>query len=245
MTDDLFTGADQGTNDEPITVKIEDLVGEGKKFKTVEDLARGKIEADRFIEKLKNETEGLRTELNTRIGLTEFLDQIKNTSKPDNQPSGNNQTQDGGEKTTALTPDQIEELLDRRLTEREKAQIASKNLRETKQKLAEAFGPNYVNKLNEEAASLGLTKEYMNNLAATAPQALFKLLGVNQTKPQQPDLFTPPSNNFRTPESNQTVDRNQSWYNQLKAKDPKAYWDPKTQVQMHKDAIRLGGEFFT
>lgn len=243
MTDDLFTGADQSTETVP-EVKIEDLVGEGKKFKTVEDLAKGKLEADRFIEKLTREQADLRNELNTRIGLTEFLDQIKNSNTQQNQPSGDNQTRNGGENATALTPEQIEELLDRKLTAKEQARIASENLRATKQKLAEAFGPNYVNKLNEEAESLGLSKEYMNNLAATAPQALFKLLGVDN-KAQAQDLFTPPSNSFRGSTPSAPVDRTQTWYNQLKAKDPKQYWDSKTQVQMHKDAVRLGERFFT
>lgn len=243
MTDDLFTGADQSTETTP-EVKIDDLVGEGKKFKTVEDLAKGKLEADRFIEKLTREQAELRNELNTRIGLTEFLDQIKNSTTQQNQPSGDNQVRNGGENATALTPEQIEELLDRKLTAKEQARIASENLKVTKQKLAEAFGPNYVNKLNEEANNLGLSKEYMNNLAATAPQALFKLLGVdNRAQPQ--DLFTPPSNGFRTPTANAPVERTQSWYDQLKAKDPKQYWDAKTQVQLHKDAIRLGERFFT
>lgn len=245
MTDDLFTGADQSTDTTPAEIKIEDLVGEGKKFKTVEDLARGKLEADRFIEKLKSETEGLRTELNTRIGLTEFLDQIKNSNTQPNQPTGNNQPREGGETATALTPDQIEEMLDRKLTEKEKARIASENLRVTKQKLAEAFGPNYVNKLNEEAQALGLSKDYMNNLAATAPQALFKLLGVDTARAPAQDLFTPPSNGFRSQTATAPVERTQAWYNALKAKDPKTYWDAKTQVQLHKDAIRLGERFFT
>ncbi len=42
-----------------------DLVGEGKRYKSVEELAKGKIEGDKFIAKLEDELQELREGTNT------------------------------------------------------------------------------------------------------------------------------------------------------------------------------------
>jgi hypothetical protein len=37
--------------------------------------------------------------------------------------------------------------------------------------------------------------------------------------------------------------RTWSFYQNLKASDPRKYWLPKTQAQMHKDSAKLGDKF--
>jgi len=241
MTDLFEENPDQGIAD----VKIEDLVGEGKKFKTVEDAIRGKLEADRFIEQLKSELGGLREELNTRIKLEEFMDQFKNTSPQQSQPSGDNQDRRGGD-DTALSPDTIRKLLDEELQKREQVNTAKQNLSSVKQKLAETFGSNYATRLDAEAKKLGVSRDFLNNMAATSPNAFLRLVGVDTTVTRTDgDIFTPPTSQNTGSTQSSGTSRNQTYYNKLKAQDPKAYWSPAVQNEMHREAMRQGEAFFT
>ena len=114
--------------------------------------------------------------------------------------------------------------------------------------LTQAYGPDYVNKLKQEAASLGVTEAFLSNLAATQPKALYKLLGMGSEQRQaQPDLFVPPSSSMqaRAASPGVTGERTKAFYDKLKRENPREYWAPKTQNAMHQDAQRLGERFFT
>jgi len=62
---------------------LAELVGEGKKFKTQEDLARGKAESDAYIkilekrsDELRNDYLKLRDDYSSRAKLEEVVDQL-------------------------------------------------------------------------------------------------------------------------------------------------------------------------
>jgi YesN/AraC family two-component response regulator len=225
---------------------VEELVGESKKFKTVEELARGKYEADQFIERLKQEQAALREELNSRKRLEEVADLLSSQQK--NQSiEGQPPARDDGDKNTALTPEQLEKMLEERLTKREQQQVRDKNINTVKEKLTEAFGQNYAAKLQQEANALGVSKEYLTNLAAESPSAFFRLVGLDaSTKQQQGNLFSPPASSVNQAAfaPNVTGERTMSYYDKLKNDDPRTYWSPKVQNEMHRDAQRLGAKFF-
>lgn len=256
MTDSLFTAAPQdqtGDNNPPAADPnknwLEELVGEGKKFKDPVELARGKAEADAFIERLKREQEELRTELNTRLTLEQYLDKMGNTSQtngrsdpPPNEPNG-----DGSNTTASLKPEDIERLIETKVSERETQRIQSQNRAETRQKLVEAFGNDYISKLKEVGGALGLSAERLDAMAAESPKAFLKLVGAD-TAPQQqrrPDsLFVPPTGHNTTQPRSVSGDRTKSYYDAMKKADSKNYWSASVQNQMHKDALRLGENFF-
>lgn len=240
---DLFDA--DSTQDQEIVVKLEDLVGEGKKFKSVEDLAKGKLMSDKFIEQLKTENEDLRKEVKTRITLEEFMTKVNPTATTQNTDPVTNQNPVSEKQTSAMTPEQLKKIISDELAERESANTARQNLNAVKQRLQDAFGPNYVTTLDEKAQSLGLTRDFFNQLAATQPNALFAMLGVDNKRPE-PGLFTPPPSAMQTSaRSNTPVDRTESFYKNLKKSNPSEYWSASTQTQMHRDAIRLGEKFFT
>lgn len=249
MTDLFSPSHDNGSDNihvDPNKDYMSELVGEGKKFKTPEELARGKWEADQFIERLKQEQSALRKELESRKRLEEVADllsQQKNQSTEGQPPA-----RDDGTKQT-LTPETLEQMLEERLTKREQQQRREQNINTVKQKLAEKFGNNYVAKLEQEANNLGVTKEYLTNLAAESPNAFLRLVGYDALpKQQQQDtnLFSPPTTSVNTTgfAPNVTGERTQTYYEKLKQNDPKSYWSPKVQNEMHRDAQRLGAKFF-
>jgi len=248
---DLFTAPT--TSDTTATeATFEALVGEGKKFKTPEDLAKAKAESDRFIQQLQGELSGLRQELSTRQTLEQLMDKVNTQRAPDSTSQSHNQNSQDGEGTTAvksLTEEDIGRLVEQRLTQAEQARIHQSNLNQVKQALSESLGPDYVTHLKAKAQELGVTEEYLSGLAKEAPKALLKLVGAGETqKATAPGLFTPPASHA-LPNANKqgfapTGQRKQSWYENLRKSNPTEYWSPATQNRMHQEAISLGESFF-
>jgi hypothetical protein len=246
-TSNLFTG-DPGAVTPPVDTNknyFEELVGEGKKFKTPEELARGKAEADAFIEQLKAEQAKLREDLNTKLTLEQYIDKMaatgQNPNPPPNEPNGNQ-----GENLQGLKPEDVERLIDQRVSAREAERIQTENLRTVKETLSQTLGPDFPTKLKSISQSIGMSEDDMNDMARLRPKALLALVQAQnpgQTQVQFPGPFTPPTSVNR-PQTSVTGDRTKKFYDDLKAKDPKAYWTPKIQNQIHQDALRLGEKFF-
>jgi len=253
-TDDLFSDLnDDSTNLDPTKQYVEELVGEGKKFKTVEDLARGKLESDRFIEQLKSETEGLRNDLRTRMTLEELLTTMN--SEKTTPPVGTEATPllgdegHGFKDTASLKSEDIEALINRRLQEVERTRIESTNLETVKKQLQVAFGSEYSLKLKQVADDMGLTPEYLTQMAKTTPAVLLKLVGVETSSTQKGTL---PRTSLSTVSSSLNSGslprdlgstRNKSYYDNIRKTDPHLYWTPKIQNEIHRLAAELGDNF--
>lgn len=244
MDQDLFTG-DPGTppNDENKNY-LEELVGEGKKFRSVEDLAKGKAQSDRFIAQLQAEQEALRKELNTRLTMEQALDQLRQGSSANNEESpGGNQPSGSSDNPVSLKPEDVERIIDQRVTQRETERIQQENLRTVKEALQASLGPEFPNKLKEIGDTLGMTADEMTALAKSKPKAFLALIG-QQPAQKKESLFTPPSSSVQTAFKPANTERNKSYYDNLKKQNPKEYWTPRIQNQMHNDALRLQERFF-
>jgi hypothetical protein len=251
---DLFNTPPQTTEVDPNKKYYDELVGEDKKFKTNEDLAKAKAESDRFIQQLQGELAGIRQELSTRQTLEELMTKVGSQRVPENTP-GNNQNPNGdddGKNVKAFSEEDIARLVEDRLTKAERARVHNSNLETVKQTLMESFGSDYVTHLKAKAAELGVSEEYLNSMAKETPKAFLKLVEVDATKratPSAPGLFTPPSGaNIRSTDQSKgfspTGIPKMSYYENIKRTDPAKYWSAAVQNKMHKDAIALGEAFF-
>lgn len=248
---DLFSSTTNGDAPvvDPSKNYLEELVGEGKKFKSQEDLARAKLESDAFIARLQGELQGIRTELNTRLTVEQMMDKITAAKEATNSnTNGNQPVVNGDSGAKSLTEEDLTALVEDRISKIEKARIQESNLNQVRQVLTEKFGADFPSHLKQTAATLGVGEEFLNNLAKEQPKAFLALVGQEAPKVStpQPNLFTPtPSQQIpRTPSFTPTGERKKSFYDDLKAKDAAAYWSPKVQNQMHQDAIKLGEVFF-
>lgn len=220
---------------------LAELVGEGKKFKTVEDLARGKAEADAFIARLQEEQAALRRELEARITVEEQIARMKQApsqsvttpaSAPDSTTS----------QTASLDEAAVEQLLNAKLTAREKAQRAEANKREVDAAILKAYG-NDVAKAREYVAHVeSQVGVKVADLAATSPAAAIKLLGLDGRSGGLPAERSTQS----TSAFSQSPQRNAAYYADLRKQmgNAKFYMDKRVQLQMHKDAQALGSAFY-
>lgn len=237
---DLFQDDPALDTIDPTKKYLEELVGEGKKFSDPEALARGKAEADLFIERLKQENVGIRNELNSRVKMEEFLDKL-NSSQQAKSPDAGQQPSDQAKAETSpnLKPEDVIKLLD----QREQQSKAVGNVNKVKERLQEVLGPNYTTKLKQVASNLNLSTDHLNSLASTSPEAFYKLIGLEDKKP---DAFQAPMRNQMqvTGFKPENTVRDWDYYQKLKAdKGVTHYWSTAVQNQLHLDAHRLGDKF--
>lgn len=247
MTNDLFT--DASNNDQTVEVKLEDLVGDGKKYSTAEDLAKAYGHAQKFIDQLKAEATETRNELQTRISLEEAIAKLgkpdSNASNQGNQPSAN-----GSEsKVENLTKEDITRLTKEIISSETTKAKQERNVQEVKTQLESAWGKGYVAKLKEAALDLGVTEQFLADLAANNPKVFLRTVGADAPTKQTgtTNLFSPPQSNQRTALPGQTtVDgvHNKAYWDQVRKSDPKFYFSDQATIQRHKDATKLGEAFF-
>lgn len=202
-------------------------------------VARGKYEADLFIDQLKRENEGLRGEVTSRMSAEKMLEQIQQRLVAPNEG-----TQTPPETVTPkFNPDELERLLDQKLSEREKQKQRDNNAAIVVRKLREHYGENYAFRLEQEAAKQGLGKQFVNSVATENPEALFKLLGFD-APPRQGEVTPPISGVSFKPNTN--GERDYGYYQAIKEKRGNgAYFaDTRLQNQMFEDLKRLGEDLF-
>ncbi len=235
------------TNDsiDPNKNYLEELIGEDKKFKDAEALARGKLEADLFIERLKREQAELRSDF-ARLKeehdavprLQELIDRISK------QPDANSHQPDANaeDKKPAIDLKEIESLFESKYEERRSKERQDSNYQSVQSKLRERYGENYQNHLKTTMETLGLSQTFVENMAKENPRAFEKIFMPAVT----PEGFeAPPHSTKRSdPFAPAVKARNWNYYEDLRKKDATLYWSPKMQNQMHADSERLGESFY-
>lgn len=235
MTDDLLADTPQ----EPKNYLTE-LVGTDKKFKDAESLAKGKYEADRFIEiknkqydDLVSEYGRLLEESKQRAKLEEVISTLETKLTSSNQPAANEVPK------PTVKPEDIESLVERKMTEKETARQQQSNYDLVRDKLKEQFGDNYAPTVRKRIEELGLSPEQFNQWAREAPNAVINALGV----PQSRESFEAPPRSNRTFKPVTEQKRTWSYYQELKKNNPRVYYDKHIMNQMLADAEALGAEF--
>jgi hypothetical protein len=226
---------------------LEELVGDGKKFKSPEELARGKAEADMYIEHMKQRQDELRSdyaklrdEYNAGPKLKETLDQYMQELK---QSQGTTNPLGQQEDKSVLDEAKLSDIVKQHLIANKQLEKEENNAAAVESKLQEAYGTNYKQLVKQQIDQLGLSVEYFNDLARKHPAVLYRTLGLEGQR-QQENFQTPPSSTRGSDPFGGAKKRTESFYQEIRKNDPMKYRDPKTQDQMFKDAQEQGEAFF-
>lgn len=246
MTDDLFQTNQEITLD-PNKKYFDDYVGEGKKFKTPEDLAKSKFHSDTYIGILERrldqkeaERMELKKEFETRAKLEELITQLTKNPTTTTIPNTQESKVESMVNAPTLDPTKIDELMSTKLNQWDTEKRQTANVAEVRGKLKERFGSNFPEILKAKADELGVSPSFLNNLAKDHPTVLYKTLGLDQQV--QPVNIGVPNTSQRF--SNQG-DKKRTWahYQEMKKSNPDLYNDPRTALQMQRDAIEQGEAF--
>lgn len=238
----------------------EQLVGEGKPFKTIEDLAKGKFEADTFIEQLKAENAQMLAKLseaeqeqmkgatvNQVLEAVRALSQSGSSQDPQPNPAGE-EPSDGNQ--PGLTEEDIKELVSRTLKQTETVKKQESNY----ESVRKAFQKQYVDadkarlQYKAVADSLGLKEEQLDEFARMNPKLVLRAAGLEQVfkSTQTPPSYLGNEHNTEALGGDKGVDAahdNSWWEEQRKSKGNAWYFQPRVQQAYWKDVKALGDSF--
>ena len=252
MSDDVFaqTGAaeSEGTESTVTTSPLVDLVGEDKKFKTLDDLAKGKLESDKFIEQLQVELKTVREQMaeledaaSKKATVSDLVDAVKNANKKveteGNQP---------------ISEENLKKLVTDIMEGQTEAQTRASNFKQANQSVLDKFNGDVEAARTytaERAKQLGISVEKLRSLGEESPSAFRTLMDVKPSTGSQSVTALQESVVERgaNPQRPMVIDghRTKAYYDNLKKElGPSKYWnDTKIQGAYSKDAMALGDRF--
>jgi len=229
------------------------LVGEGKKFKDPEALARAKVESDNFIQRLQEENAGLRQDLGKSTTLEQFMEKMKLERELADKPSASNEgTPNPSERdeptkenpAPSLTVEEVYAEMEKRFEQKQNRSQQEINVKTVHEEAQKAYGPQYKVELTKRAKALEISTDDLQTMAATQPKAFLKLM-VEDAKPPS-DIVPPPASDINSDSAPvvPTGMTKQSDFDKVRVEDPKRYWSPQFQNQMHNVAMKMGESFF-
>lgn len=239
----LFTDTDL---EDPVEIVIPDdapLSPFIEKYKDEKGVAKAIVEKDTFIARLQRENAEFRAKQVNEGNVAEIVDRLlaSRTTIP-NPPL---ETHSGSQPNEPQTPSGLSIAdVEKLLAQKEQQLSAKTNAEQVRQKLEGLYGDNWVSEVKKKAKEIGESLDYMEVLAQTKPAVMLKLF-TPATEAPKATLFNSSVNTTAAALGSQApTDRTMKYYNALKAKNSAEYWKPAVQNQMHKDALRLGQNFF-
>lgn len=234
----------KGAEDKSVLDQVVEAKG-NESFKDPEVLAKSVLNADNHIKNLERQLAELRSDLDNRMTAEDALkaldakaDEIANASRKREELAAEQEPT-----TTGVNPDQVEAIVSEALQKRTQKQVEDANLSQTNSYLVEAYGDEAANEVRKRAAELGYEATKMLDIARENPNAFMALMGQTPVKS---------TNNLNTSEVNTSVnsfqnnqERNHAFYSKVRKENPKLYYTPSFQREMHKDIDRLGDGFLT
>jgi len=232
-----FNGADAQSTPTPIDA----LVGEGKKYATVEVLAESRIAADKHIEKLEAEMTVLRDAATASTSRQDILDELKSlTSATPTQPQTENVTNDASQtQSTVGNEETVSQLVKQSLAQERADNTASSNEMKVSDKLRQKYGDTVDKVLQDKAVELGVSVNELQADAQRSPSKLLALFGINGTAAQAAPTAVLPTNsvNTSTPEfklGGEAPVGSKEYFEKMRKDNPREYSKPGTQAAIMK-----------
>lgn len=238
MSTEIFTG-NQENQAQPNP--LDQLVGEGKKFKTVEDLVKSYTHSQSYIEQLQGENSGLREELSTRQGAEDLFRKIVENKPEPAQPDAAPKV---SEPNPVGEPEKVDlaQLVRAELEAHSVQQRQAENAKTVLEGLVKHFGSEEEAQkaVQEKAAELGVTTQFLQDVALKSPTAFFNTVGINPNpKDTDQPVLRPDVNTaaFSSKPSDQGAPGTKDYFERLRKENPSAYWDPSVQNQIYKATL--------
>lgn len=216
-----------------------ELVGEGKKYKDTQAVAKAIVHKDGHIKRVETENAELREQLQQARStkrMEEMLDQLASLQK-ETTPSNVDTPSREPEKVNTLSEQDVEKILDRK----EQLRQRQANADVVVDRLTKVYGASFPDHVATQARNLGMSVQQLDELAQMNPQAFFKLMDLPQGKEQARETAPPRSTSGFAP----TATRKNWWYyEEMRKNDKKRYDTIAVQNEMMNEAIRQERSFY-
>jgi hypothetical protein len=214
------------------------LVGEGKKFKTVEDLAKGKLESDTFIERLQVENKALRESLdgegNPELVLAKINEYLTKKGSENADKGQSNQSQ-----AQPLTQEKVLELLQQRELETK----VQNNVESFNTQVKKALGDKARETIKSRLDELSLDEGLFGAMVEQNPQAALKLLGLKEQGPVG-GMGTSVNTEAYFQETGKGEKQNFQFFQKLRRELGVGYYEPHIQKQVFEARQKMGTDFW-
>lgn len=146
-----------------------EMVGEGKKYGTPQELAKAYLHADSHISRLEKENEEYRIKVEAAKSVDDILAKLKPAESHPDTPAPKTPEQEAEKQ-----PD-IDSLVQKALESKMQEQTGSQNKAQVTEALRAKFGQSAGDTFDKKQQELGVDLE---QLAAQSPQAVLALFGV-------------------------------------------------------------------
>ena len=257
---DVFSQADpSGNSQEPSPTyetpgadpndPLNQLVGEGRKFKSPSDLAKAKMESDNFIEQLKRENAEMREFVNElhekQQRSSKVEDRLRDIESSREREASQDRNQPG------LSEEEIERRIQENLEKHEVQKTRQQRLETVERKIVNEFGDRdtAAKELARIADENEMSVADLREIAVKSPKAFDNIIGLgsntNKERSSQ-NQGTPAKSTVNTAsmEKAGTGQRTMSYYKNMMRENPSKYFSPEVQQQKMRDAQELGDAFF-
>lgn len=230
--DNLPTPA-AATTDAPL---FQALVGETQKYKTPDDLAKAYNNADQFIETLKEENRKLREQATQAKTIDEVLERMSkqgSTQEDDNPP------------TPGLTPDVVQQLVEKTLEGRKQQDTRTGNLLKADHLMKEKFGEKAAEVFKLRAQSPEKAKILME-LAANDPDEFVNLFTGNASViSNSMDTGSVNTTSVASNSGNRgSMEGTKEWATKVRKEDPNRYWSQEFQYKLQQTVSKNPSLYF-
>lgn len=220
------------------------LVGEGRKFASIEELAKGKLESDSHIERLEDEAKNLRDDLANRKTAADLVAELRTQGNNTETP-----TPPGEHTSSQLSADDVAALVKQTLESTQTESIMTTNLASVEAKLVEVFGEDHKqNKVTAKAAELGVGVDFLLSIAQKSPTAFYQTMGMNNPAPAGNPPVTTGGQSTDTTNINPTgatpAEGTSAYYRNMRRTNRSKYYAADTQIKLINDRQRLGDGFY-
>jgi len=245
---------------------LSQFVGEGKKYKSVEDLAKAYANADNFIETMKIENKAAKhelEELRKKAEKTQEVDQIVamlrgKQSSDEGSDDADTFTKEKSQQKAAPSEEEIANVVTKLMEQKENEKKTLEQKRQIEENQKKAW--EILSKSEEEggygsieAAKRAVReaieanpsrKEIINQLGSYDPETLAPFL--RTLIPNKGKEYIPGDDSKLSVSQPSSFDGQLTWKKakQIKKENPRLYKSVKFQQQMHQAAAKLGDDFF-
>ncbi len=227
------TTAPTVTTSETYTGTVAELVGEGKKYKTLEALASAVIHKDEFIEVLKKEKQDVLEKLEKNVNTGDVFDKLINSTPQPQQTAA------------PLSSEDLTKLIEETVSKTETKKIENTNIEVVKNKMTDHFGT--LEKAEEfvktKARELGLSVPFLMSTAMKSPSAFYNVVGVTLNSGSGNNPITTGSINTEgNVNPNTTKVGTKAYFDAIFKADKKRYFTPTVQKQIQEAGFK--GTYF-
>lgn len=237
QTTEQNTSQDQSYLDQVVQTK-------GTNWSNPEVLAKGKLEADTYIQSLEGQLAEMREDMSKQDYAAQLLQELKGEATDTGTviPALSENT---ASTEILATPagqgeDDLKSLVEKALSDRDNKVAIENNQKIVEEELVKKFGTEAQAEVSKRAKELGMSLTRMQEIASESPNAFLSLMG----QPAK-DLGPMTNSSVRTESVTQQVssDRNWNYYQNLRKENRNLYYSPKVQQQIVDDKLRLGEKF--